>query len=94
MTDLKINEIRFTPASRELVRTGLLGWVRCVVGGNLELDGITVRRTAGGRITLSFPERVDDSGGRHPVVHPVSNAARRAVERQILGALGIGDDAR
>ena len=94
MADLTITEVRFTPASREQVRTGLVGWIRCVVGGGLKIDGIAVRRTALGRATVAFPERVDGKGRRHPVVHPISDAARRAVERQILGALGIGDDAR
>ena len=38
----------------EDVRAGLLGYVSVLVG-NLVIDSITVRRTADGRIVLSFP---------------------------------------
>jgi len=93
VTDLAITAIRFTPALEAQARTGLLGWVQCVVAGDLKVSGIAVRRTAEGCVTLSFPERTDASGRRHPVVHPISDAARRAVERQIFGALGVGEDA-
>jgi DNA-binding cell septation regulator SpoVG len=65
-------------------RSGLLGYLS-IFFGNLVIDGITVRRTAEGRLALSFPERRDQHGRRHSVVRPVDDAARRAIEAAILG---------
>lgn len=43
---------------------------------------------ADGRLGLSFPSRVSKSGKKHSIVRPVDDAARRAVEAEILGQLG------
>ena len=72
--------------SDEDLRAGLLGYVSVFVG-NLVIDSITVRRTADGRIVLSFPERTDRFGRRHAIVRPEDDAARQAIEREILGQL-------
>jgi hypothetical protein len=69
------------------VRTGLLGYLSVQLGPLL-LDGITLRQTAEGRLTLSFPARTDRAGRRHSYVRPVDDAARQAIEREILGQLG------
>jgi DNA-binding cell septation regulator SpoVG len=74
----------WTKGSDDDVRTGLLGFIS-VFMGDVIVDGITVRKTADGRITLSFPERRDRLGRRHPIVRPVDDAARRAIEKAILG---------
>jgi len=65
------------------IRTGLLGFVS-VYYGDVVLDGLTVRQTADGRLTLSFPERRDRRGGRHPYIRPVDDAARQRIEKAIL----------
>ena len=49
-------------------RDGLLGYLSLDYGP-LILDSLTVRRTTEGRITLSFPERRDRTGRRHPIAH-------------------------
>jgi DNA-binding cell septation regulator SpoVG len=64
-------------------RTGLLGYLS-VFYGQLVIDGITLRKTAEGRLALSFPERRDGKGRRHSVVRPVDDAARRAIEAAIF----------
>lgn len=84
---LHVADIRFTPASRDDVRAGLLGYVACVVNGALQLDGITVRRTRGGALAVSFPARRDRQGQDHPLVRPLGGEVRRSVERQILDAI-------
>lgn len=73
-------------ASDADVRDGLLGWIS-VEFGPLLID-VTLRRLASGRLGLSFPSRTSKSGMKHPVVRPVDDAARRAVEAVILGQLG------
>lgn len=65
--------------------------VRTRISGSI-LDGITLRRTASGRLALSFPSRTAGDGRRHPLVRPVDDAARQAIERERLGQLGQHPD--
>jgi DNA-binding cell septation regulator SpoVG len=63
--------------------TGLLGFIS-VFYGALIIDGIVLRRTATGRFALSYPERRDRAGRRHPFVRPVDDDARQRIEREIF----------
>ena len=83
---LKISDVEFAPAAEHLVERGLLGWVRCIAGGTLVLEGITVRRTRSGELTLSYPAR-DEHGVRRFLIRPRDHAARLDLERQILAAI-------
>ena len=74
-------------------RTGLLGYVSLEFGPLL-LDGLTVRRTASGRIALSFPERQDRTGRRHAIYRPLDDAARIAIEHAVLGELARQEEAQ
>ena len=78
-------------ASDEEIRTGLLGFISVFVG-DLIVDGLALRKTASGRLALSFPARTSRSGHRHPYVRPIDDDARRAIERAILGQLGQRHD--
>ena len=80
-----VTAVQFTPAGDAERQTGLLGWVTCVLGDLLRLDGIAVRRTRVGRLALSFPR----GRGKHPPVRPSDDEARRAIERQIFDAIGL-----
>ena len=84
-----ISSVRFAPASGADQRTGLLGFVT-FTRGDLVLDGITVRRTCEGRLTLSFPARRGRCGEQHAYIRPLDDRARRDIERQILGAVDLG----
>lgn len=72
-------------------RAGLLGYLSVHVG-DLLLDGLTVRRTAQGRLTLAFPERRDRQGRRHPYFRPVDDAARQRFERAVFAAARVQED--
>ena len=73
------------------------GWVRFRVPGGsglvyrfqLTLDGLTLRRSSTGRPYLAYPSREDRRGGRHPIIRPVGEIARRTFERQVFEALGL-----
>lgn len=84
----RISHVVFSAAPERDVHTGLLGWASFTLG-DLHLDGVAVRRTRDGRLTLSFPERRDARGGRHPIVRPLDDAARRAIEEAVFRALGL-----
>lgn len=84
-----VSDVRLTRASSSLEGRGLLGWVSCTYG-DLALDGISLRRTHDGRVTLSFPARRARGGREHPYVRPLDDPTRRAIERQVLAALGLG----
>lgn len=83
-----ITGITFTPAAEFHRERGLLGFIRCVVDGALVLDSIALRRTLDHRLTLSFPEREDGVGRRHPIVRPIDDGARLQIEAAIIGSLG------
>lgn len=74
-------------------RSGLLGYLSIFYGA-VVIDGITVRRTVEGRIALSFPERRDGQGRRHPVVRPIDDAARRAIEAAVFGQATLASEAQ
>ena len=92
MTDLRITSVGFTSATPTDVHTGLLGYVTCVANDALLIDGITLRRTRDGRVTLSYPARRDANGNTHHTVRPINDEARRAVEAQVFRALGIAQE--
>ena len=91
---MRITDIRFSSAPPELERTGLCGWIALTLDGRIRVDGLTLRRTATGRLTLSFPARRDDAGRQHPYVRPLDDEARRDVEEQVLHALGFDGQQR
>ncbi len=87
------NQVRlrsWTRGSDDDIRSGLLGFVSIYMG-DVIVDGITVRKTAEGRLTLSFPERRDRLGRRHAIVRPVDNEARLAIEKAIFGMATIAE---
>lgn len=83
---MRISNVRFTAAAAAEVNTGLLGWLRFDRDG-LRLDGVALRRTVDGRLALSFPARVDSAGRQHPYIRPLSDTARREIEREVLKQL-------
>ena len=91
---LVVSHVRFTAAPDATQETGLLGWLSLVLNGSLQLEGVTLRRTAHGRLALSFPARRDASGRQHAYVQPLDDRARREIERQVFMALGLEEVAR
>ena len=81
---MKVSGVRYTPAPDHLVPTGLLGWASFVLDCQVRLSGIGVRTTRGGRLALSFPSRDDGCGRRWDYIQPVGDAARVALEREVL----------
>ena len=73
-------------ASEEERRTGLEGYISVLVG-TLIVDGLVLRRTLAGKFAVSFPAKTDRAGRRHPYVRPVDDAARIAIEAEILDQL-------
>jgi DNA-binding cell septation regulator SpoVG len=84
---LRVTDVRLS--ALEAPAGGLLGYASCTLGGAIRIDGIAVRRTADGRLTLSFPARRDSIGRPHAYVRPLSDSARRDFEHQIFSALAL-----
>ena len=83
----RIGGVVFSPARELDARLGLLGFIACTLD-SLRVDGIALRRTAAGRLDLRFPtSRRGSSGRRFQVVWPADEAARQAIEAQVLAAL-------
>ncbi len=89
MHNLRISDVRFVAASAEDVERGILGWISLVLNDTIQLDGVTLRRTLDGRLTVSFPARRDGKGQQHFFVRPLNDATRREVENAILTAIGF-----
>ena len=86
---LQVSDVRFKAAPSRDVRTGLVGWISCAVNQALRLDGLVLRRTLEGRLTLSFPARRDSTGRQRFFVRPLDDRARREIEQQIFRALAL-----
>jgi len=86
---IEVSNVRFVASNRDDARRGLLGFVACVVGDALHLDGLTLRRTTDGRLTLSFPARRDACGRQHFFVRPLDEVTRCDIENQVFEALGV-----
>ena len=78
----------FSSASTEERENGLFGWLCLEIDRSRVLDGITLRLTQAGNLTLSFPERCDSNGRRHPYIRPLNDQARRDIERKFFEAIG------
>lgn len=87
MAEHQVRVLSWLKASELDIRSGLLGYIS-VEYGTLILDGICLRRSAAGRFILSFPARTDRAGRRHSYIRPADDAARKAIEHEILVQLG------
>ena len=83
---LRISQTNFTSGSPEERATGLLGWISLIYG-DLLLDGLTLRRTRAGALTIAFPKPTRRSGLARNPVRPVGAAARQRIEAQVIAAL-------
>jgi hypothetical protein len=90
ITRIALTDLRFTPASRELRRTGMLGWAKCRLDGRWQLDGVAVRRTADGEYKLSFPSRTDGNGTEHAYFRPLDNGTRDEIEARVIAYVRAG----
>ena len=93
MTRPRIHDLVVTAASRADQALGLQAFLRFRVDG-LVLDGVALRRTQAGRLTLSWPERADRTGRRHAVVRPAGDAERVALEQAVFAALDLPAELR
>lgn len=84
----QISEVRFSSGPATHVERGLLGWFSFVLNGSIRIDGVSLRRTADGRLALSYPARVDSSGREWRFIRPLSDTVRRDIEHQVLAAVG------
>lgn len=91
--DLRLSDVRFTPARGTDVEAGLLGWASFVIDGELVVDGVAVRRSRAGRLYLSLPDRSDRSGRRHPIIRPRNDRSRRLLEDLVLSRIGLDERA-
>ena len=94
MEPITLNEFKFSAANRMEMKTGLLGWIAFTVNGTLRVDGVTLRKTAEGRLTLSFPAKTSRDGRKRPILWPISNTAREAIESLVFSQLHLatGED--
>lgn len=95
MDSLRIRKAEVRRASESDQRQGVLGFVTLDLHSGLRLEGLVVRRSAGGRVYVSYPAKPGRDGRREYLFRPVDEEARRRLEREILDQLKLeGEDAR
>jgi len=91
--DLRISGLRFAPAALQDSALGLLGFASFLLNDRVRVDGVVVRKTLDGRLTLAWPARTDANGRRHQYLRPIDDSTRLDLEAQVLAALGLGGGA-
>ncbi len=91
---MKISRVCFSSAPAEQEEKGIFGFISFVIDGALRVDSVVLRRRADGGRTLSFPSKADSSGVLHPILWPISDAARMHIEHEVFRAIGYEDGAR
>lgn len=89
MHDIELDRVVLTPTPAAARLAGHLGYVAFRINRRVQIDGVTLRRTADGEYTLSFPARKDGAGRVHYLVNPVDAETRDTIERQVFEALGL-----
>jgi len=74
----------FIPAPPELQGDGLLGWVSFKLDGALLVTGVALRRSRAGQYVFSWPVHRGRNGRDHHIVRPLDDAARIALEAELL----------
>ena len=87
-----LTAITLSSASDRDADAGLLAYVSVELDGLVRIDGVTLRLTEEGQLSLSFPSRTSRRGTKHSLVRPTDRAARHAIERAVFHALGIPTD--
>lgn len=82
MASPQVRIVKWTPGTPDDLRLGLIAYVR--ISLDRVLIDVTARRTAEGKLTLSYPERRDGKGRRYSVVRPIDDDARRAIETEVF----------
>ena len=83
-----VTDVQFTLATPIDQPSGLLGYVAFRLGPVL-IDGVTLRRTLSGQLTLSFPMRTSGTGQRHAIVRPADSPAREVITAAVLQGLPL-----
>ena len=87
MVEYEVRVRSWVRATETEIRTGMLGYLSAEYG-SLVLDGLVLRKSAEGRYCISFPARTDRTGKRHSYIRPIDDAARKAIETELLWQLG------
>jgi len=85
-----VGRVQLTRAQPRDRRNGLVGWLSFELDGAVVVDGVALRLAADGSPALRWPARRDGSGLLRYSVRPLSEAARLAIERQVIAALEPG----
>ncbi|MEE9392632.1 MAG: septation protein SpoVG family protein [Planctomycetota bacterium] len=84
---LTVSNITFIAGSDADIDSGLLCFVKFTLNDQIAIDGVTLRLTSSGKLTLSFPKRKDRTGNEHPFLYPINATARANIEEQVFARL-------
>jgi hypothetical protein len=85
---LRVTHLRVVPANAKDRDGGVIAWLSFFVGNELAIDGVAFRISLDGRPVFSWPGRYDRAGILRHSVRPLSDAARRGIEDQLLKQIG------
>ena len=83
----EVSEVRAKWCSADGQADGAVAHLGITINGGLRIDeGLYLRRTADGRLTMSFPARIRGSLKRF-FVRPLDDATRLEIEEQVIAEL-------
>ena len=85
-----VSEVTFAATGQRDRELGLFGFVSFLLNDAIKVDGVTLRKTRDGRLTLSYPAKKDAGGRSFPYFRPVSDEVRRSIESQVFAAIAPG----
>ena len=80
-----LSRIQFRAPTEQLAQKGLIAWCDCE-HGLIRMQGIEVRRTRRGELTISFAPSRTINGRLSCAAKPVSDPARRVIQAEVLAA--------
>jgi hypothetical protein len=82
-----ITQVLFLPMLDGAKQSGCVGHLSFVLNDLVRISGMKVHRAPHGRVRLAYPTSVGPNHKQMPVLVPLDDLARRAIERVLLDAL-------
>jgi DNA-binding cell septation regulator SpoVG len=83
---LEVHDVGIVVAPPHVRDTGLMAWASVSIAAIVVIDGLTVRMSTGGTITIEWPMRKAEKGPLHAVAYVLDDDLRRRVEAAVLTA--------
>lgn len=81
-----ISNVQFRPSPAAL-QPGILGWISCVLNGDLLLNNLVVVRKDDGKLELHYPTCQSSSGHKFFIFNPQNASFSEFLEKEIFRSI-------